>query len=92
MAAPQELEARLLQTEREKDSVRAQLHEVQLSMRTEGEFGNAGKRLRWAAALAGRLGWALAGWLQAGGLSWHCPGAGGAPVLVQARLRLACSC
>ncbi|KAL4420581.1 hypothetical protein ABPG75_010237 [Micractinium tetrahymenae] len=41
----QDLEARLLQSEREKDSVRAQLHEVQLSMRTEGEFGNAGKRL-----------------------------------------------
>ncbi|KAL4436325.1 hypothetical protein ABPG77_009887 [Micractinium sp. CCAP 211/92] len=41
----QDLEARLLQTEREKDSVRAQLHELQLSMRTEGEFGNAGKRL-----------------------------------------------
>lgn len=50
-AALQELEARLLQTEREKDSVRAQLHELQLSIRTEGEFGNAGRRLRWAATL-----------------------------------------
>ena len=44
----QELEARLLQSERERDSARAQLHELTLSMRTEGEFGNAGKRLRWA--------------------------------------------
>jgi hypothetical protein len=46
----QELEARLLQSERERDSARAQLHELTLSMRTEGEFGNAGKRLRWVCA------------------------------------------
>ena len=44
----QELEARLLQTEREKDNVRAQLHEMQLTLRAEGEFGNAGKKIRWA--------------------------------------------
>ncbi|PSC71814.1 hypothetical protein C2E20_4927 [Micractinium conductrix] len=41
----QELEAALLHSEREKDGVRSQLHEVQLSLRTEGEFGSGGKRL-----------------------------------------------
>lgn len=41
----QELEAQLLQTEREKGAARAQLHELQLSTRTAGEFGNAGKKL-----------------------------------------------
>lgn len=41
----QELEARLLQSEREKDNLKSQLHETQLSMRQTGEFGNAGVRL-----------------------------------------------
>ena len=41
----QELEAALVQSEREKDGVRAQLHELQLSLRgTEGEFDGDGKR------------------------------------------------
>lgn len=46
-----------MQSDREKDSARSQLHEFQLSMRTEGEFGNAGKRLRWVLA-----GWGGGGW------------------------------
>ena len=35
-----------MQSQRERDGARAQLHELQLSLRTEGEFGRAGKRLR----------------------------------------------
>lgn len=58
---PQELEAALVQSEREKGAARAQLHELQLSMRTEGEFGNAGKRLRCAPAC--RDGFARVGWV-----------------------------
>lgn len=45
-SAFQELEAALVQSQRERDGARAQLHELQLSLRTEGEFGRAGKRLR----------------------------------------------
>lgn len=44
--SPQDLEAQLLQSEREKDNVRSQLHELQLSLRITGEFGNMGNKLR----------------------------------------------
>lgn len=55
----QDLEARLVQSEREKDSIRAQLHEMQLSLRREGEFGNEGRLL--SPYHRGALGAAVAG-------------------------------
>ena len=52
-----------MQSQRERDGARAQLHELQLSMRTEGEFGRAGKRLRCGFGQWG-------GWVCAGGWLW----------------------